>query len=103
MAGARGPEAGFDRTLLEIAEEKASALRRIGERLETLTAELADLQAALPPLGDPGRSAHLERMRERRQEARRWRWFLEVQREAIGLCAHDQLDTHYPIPSLPPA
>jgi hypothetical protein len=103
MAGARGPEAGFDRTLLEIAEEKAGALRRIGERLEALASELAALHAALPPPGDPARSAHLERLRDLRREARRWRWFLEVQRESIGLFRHEQLDVHYPIPPLPPA
>ena len=33
-----------------------------------------------------------------RKQARRYRWYLEVQREALGLVRHDDLDRFYPIP-----
>jgi hypothetical protein len=101
VRGAGGPEGAFEQTLLEIAAEKAAALRRIGERLDALVSELAALLASLPPPGDPARPRGLERLRGVHGEARRYRWYLEVQREAIGLFRHEQLDVHYPIPPLP--
>jgi hypothetical protein len=32
----------------------------------------------------------------------KYRWYLEVQREAIGLRQHQHLDEFYPIPPLEP-
>jgi hypothetical protein len=35
---------------------------------------------------------------ELRERARRYRWYLEVQRESVGLTRHEALDELYPIP-----
>ena len=40
--------------------------------------------------------------RELRQQAVKYRWYMEVQREAIGLRHHQRLDEFYPIPPLEP-
>jgi hypothetical protein len=84
----------YDRLLCEIASEKAAALARIAGTLEALVAELHRIAAALQA-GEPEAA---ERHRRLREQALRYRWYLEVQREAVGLTWHDELDRLYPIP-----
>ncbi len=89
--------------LKELQEERAAALARISRRLERL---LDQLQAAREQLqsgdydrrGDNDRALHLAAYRELHKEAVKYRWYLEVQREAIGLRQHQHLDEFYPIP-----
>ena len=40
----------------------------------------------------------VDEYRSLRRQARRYRWYLEIQREAIGLRRHELLDELYPIP-----
>lgn len=37
---------------------------------------------------------------EARRQAEQWRWYLCVQREAIGLRRHDDVDATFPIPPI---
>jgi hypothetical protein len=69
----------------EIHGEKAAALARIAR---TLSETLAALDAA-----PPGRDR-----RALLRQARLFRWYLEVQREAVGLHRHEDLDVFYPVP-----
>lgn len=85
--------------LEEIAEAKAAALRRIAERLDELLGELASLQAGLDAAPCEARESVVSRFNETREQARLQRWFLEVQREAIGLLRHESLDEFYRVPA----
>jgi hypothetical protein len=71
--------------LRELNEERAAALLRISKKLESL---IEQLHAA----------SSLESFQAVRAEALRYRWYLEVQREALGLRRHEVLDEFYPIP-----
>jgi hypothetical protein len=48
--------------------------------------------------GADDRARAVSRYRELRAHAVRYRWYLEVQREAIGLRHHHRLDEFYRIP-----
>jgi hypothetical protein len=87
------------RTEREIAAEKAAALGRAGERLENALAETATLAARLDSAVDPVEHDRLledyERARERAAAAR---LALLVQREAVGLRHHRDVDQQFPEP-----
>jgi hypothetical protein len=85
----------------ELSAERAVALARIAEALEAQLARLAEAQAALRAAGSGQRGPLTAAYLSRRTEALRWRWYLEVQREAVGLVGHDDLDRFYPIPPAP--
>ena len=89
---------GLARIQDEIASEKAAALSRIAGTLETLLADLRRIAYAAAAGGPDERPRTLARHREVREQALRWRWYLEVQREAVGLTRHEDLETLYPIP-----
>lgn len=82
----------------ELQQERAAALARIAGRLGELVARLAEVRAEWDGLLPGDRPAWLASYRRLREEARLYRWYLEVQREAVGLRRHDDLDAHYPIP-----
>jgi hypothetical protein len=122
---------------LELMEERAAALRRISQTLESLIDELTRLRAHIgevpafaqsaaarprragplwwtgetallgvgshcDPTGAGGHwsnpSPDVTRYRELRRRAVRYRWYLEVQREALGLHPDHRLDEFYSIP-----
>lgn len=93
----RGESLG--RTEREIVAEKAAALGRAGERLEAALAETTTLGARLDAAGDPVEHARLladyERARERAVAAR---LALIIQREAVGLRHHRDVDRQFPEP-----
>ncbi len=51
-----------------------------------------------PRKGEGDHAALVDEYRSLRRQARRYRWYLEIQREAIGLRRHELLDELYPIP-----
>ncbi|HSP77662.1 MAG TPA: hypothetical protein VLQ93_03990 [Myxococcaceae bacterium] len=85
---------------VEIQSEKASALRRVASRLETLLGELAQAERELYRLSGPARERCVARHQELRAEAEKQRWYLIVQREAMGLRHHGDI---YELYKLPPA
>ena len=91
----------FGRIERELQEERASALGRIGRTLQELIATLESIQVALERAA-PERDRLLAEYRETWQRAKTYRWYLEVQREAIGLRRHERLDEMYPLPGRPP-
>src|SRR5688500_14232366 len=85
---------------LELMEERAAALRRISETLDSL---IEQLEALRPRIGDvhwSNRSPDVAEYRELRRRAVRYRWYLEVQREALKLHPDHRLDEFYRIPEI---
>ena len=79
-------------------EERAAALRRISQTLESLIAQLQDMRARIGEVHWSSPSPDLAHYRELRRHAVRYRWYLEVQREALGLHPDHRLDEFYPLP-----
>ena len=88
----------YDRLLRDLNEEKVGALRRISGTLESLIEQLHALRARMPQLDAAERAQELSAYREVRRRAVLYRWYLEVQREALGLRHHHRLDEFYVIP-----
>jgi hypothetical protein len=83
---------------LELMEERAAALRRISQTLETLIEQLNALQERIGAVHWSSRTPEVAEYRELRRRAVRYRWYLEVQREALGLHPDHRLDEFYRIP-----
>jgi hypothetical protein len=95
------PREALARTESEIRAEKAAALARIAGTLEGILAELQRRGEDLARLSGDGRARAVEDYAALREQARRYRWYLIVQREALGLFRHDEVDRHYPMPGPP--
>ena len=83
---------------LELMEERAAALRRISETLESLIDQLQALRARIGDVHWATRSPEVTEYRELRRRAVKYRWYLEVQREALGLHPDHRLDEFYRVP-----
>jgi hypothetical protein len=84
--------------LKELQEERAAALARISRRLERLLDQLQAMREQIATCRDEDRARNIAAYREVHQQAVKYRWYLEVQREAIGLRQHQHLDEFYRIP-----
>jgi len=83
---------------VEIRKEKASALKRVANKLESLIEELKTLETQAVALAGDARASLLRRHAEVRAEAEKQQWYLIVQREAMGLSQHRDVYELYPIP-----
>jgi hypothetical protein len=83
---------------VEIAREKAASLGRVGERLEASLARLAELRRRIELARPEVRPQLARRYAEERSLAATLRYYLVVQREAIGLRRHADVDRAYPLP-----
>lgn len=79
-------------------QETVGALRRVGEKLETMLAELKGLERELRALTGPLREKRMALYQQIRSDAEYQRWCLVVQREAMGLFDHAEVDLMYPVP-----
>jgi hypothetical protein len=84
--------------LKELNEERIAALTRISRTLESLLEQLRELKDRIPSLQAAAKERELAAYRELRGKAREYRWYLEVQREALGIRHHQMLDELYRIP-----
>ena len=83
----------------EVKKEQASSLGRVAARLESFLADLVEVEKVLAGLEGPERRPLLHQHAVLRQEAQTFRWYLQVQREALGIHrGQDNLAEHYPIP-----
>ena len=82
----------------EIQQERAAALGRIARTLEALLGRLEMIRQRADTVSGPVRETVVAEHAEVRAQATTYRWYLEVQREAVGLRRHDTLDDIYPIP-----
>lgn len=78
--------------------EKVGALRRVGETLEKMLGELKELERELRTLNGPPREKRVVVYQQIRADAEYQRWCLVVQREAMGLFDHAEVDLMYPVP-----
>ena len=85
------PRSGYATLEYEIAQEKASALGRLGRRLEAALAALA----ACPPTATSDRKIRDSLV----EQAGYALWLFVVQREACGLSADAQVMQDYAVPS----
>ena len=91
----------FDRhehLLQELAAERVAALARISRTLEGLLEQLGHSRSDLSTMSGRERLAALTRYRQLRERAVKYRWYLEVQREALGLRHHESIDQFYRVP-----
>ncbi|MFY0579699.1 hypothetical protein ACN28S_40505 [Cystobacter fuscus] len=84
---------------VEIRKEKTSALRRVATRVESLLEELKQVEQCLAGTRGPERARWVARHKELRAEADKQRWYLIVQREAMGLFHHDDVYEMYRLPA----
>src|SRR5262245_34951687 len=84
--------------LKELQAERAAALARISRRLERLINQLQTTREQIAQSSDEDREKNVTAYREIREQAVKYRWYLEVQREAIGLRQHQHVDEFYRIP-----
>jgi hypothetical protein len=87
-----------DNLLRELNEERAAALMRISRTLDGLIARLHDARGRMPLLAEHERADAIREYNALREDAKKYRWYLEVQRESIGFRRHDGLDQFYRIP-----
>lgn len=87
-----------NRLLQELTEERAAALLRISRTLEQAIADLRAARERIERLRGPERAREVAAYGELRRHAVKYRWYLEVQREALGLRHHRMLDEFYAIP-----
>jgi hypothetical protein len=95
-------EFGYASTEQELQAERAAVLGRLGSGLEAVLHQLACLRRELQAQAAGERQAWRAAHEALVAEARLRRWYLEVQREAIGVHDHRLLDVLYPLPPLPP-
>jgi hypothetical protein len=94
---------GLARTESELRAEKAAALARIAGTLDGLLADLRRRREEFARLPRDERRPAAEAYAALRAQAHLYRWYLVVQREALGLFRHDEVDRHYALPDpLPP-
>lgn len=83
---------------LQLEGERASALGHAGRALELCLDRLSRLEAEARALSGAARATKAAEHAEERKRAEYLRWCLEVQREAMGLRVHTDLDAWYRIP-----
>ena len=96
--GGREVRDAHGRLLKELNEERVAALTRISRTLETLIEQLNDARVRMAAADPATQEAERAKYRELRERAKKYRWYLEVQREALGLRHHRFVDELYPIP-----
>ena len=96
--GIESTRAQHQSLLKELQEERAAALARISRRLERLLDQLQATREQIARGRDEDRARAIAAYRELHKEAVKYRWYLEVQREALGLRQHQLLDEFYRIP-----
>jgi hypothetical protein len=87
-----------EHVLAQLNEERVSALVRISKTLESLLWQLHESRARLADARGETRARELAVHRELHQRASQYRWYLEVQRESLGLRHHHRLDEFYRVP-----
>lgn len=86
--------------LRELNEERVAALRRISGTLESLIGQLHASRERVRQVSGLEREREFAALRDLRARALKYRWYLEVQREALGFRRHDGLDEFYKVPAI---
>lgn len=84
----------------ELNKERAMGLGRTARKLEALLDRCTTLGKLLAGTTGHQRELLLTEYQECRKESETQRWYLYVQREAIGVRRHDDVDAIYPRPPI---
>lgn len=84
----------------ELNKERAGALGRTARTLEAHLDQCTRLAHELDTATGDARAKLLAEYRESQALAAKWRWYLCIQREAMGLRRHDDVDRIYPPPKI---
>jgi hypothetical protein len=84
--------------LRELNEERVAALTRISRTLESTIEQLQAIRTRTECVSRTVSSADTNEYERLRARAKQYRWYLEVQREALGLRQHRFLDRFYAVP-----
>ena len=84
--------------LRELNEERVAALTRISRTLESTIEQLQAIRTRIERVSGNVSSADAREYERLRARAKQYRWYLEVQREALGLRHHGFLDRFYAVP-----
>ena len=87
-----------DHLLHELASERFAALARIARALEVQIEQLQGMRSSLATLDEASREQTLRMYRELRARALRQRWYMDVQREVVGLRPHELVERFYDVP-----
>ena len=96
----REPSEKHKQLLRELNEERAAALLRISRTLESLINQLRASRERVRSASGPDREREVAAWHSLRERAVKYRWYLEVQREALGMRRHEVLDEFYEVPAL---
>ncbi|AKI99614.1 hypothetical protein ATI61_109195 [Archangium gephyra] len=84
---------------IEMRAEAAASIRVLGQRIERQLTELQQLGQQVRAMApSPARDRKLAEYDEKRREAEYRKWTLIVQREAMGLFNHDDVEEIYRVP-----
>jgi len=87
-----------DAVLRQLNEERAAALARISRTLESTLEQLQAIRVRVERESSTASAADAAEYKRVRARALQYRWYLEVQREALGLRYHGFLDCFYAVP-----
>jgi len=87
-----------DALLRQLNEERAAALTRISRTLESTLERLQAIRVRIEREPNKVSSPDAAEYKRLRARALEYRWYLEVQREALGLRYHGFLDRFYAVP-----
>ena len=95
----KGPVGGSLAIEVQLRAEAASSVRALGQRIEKQLAELQQLGQQVRAMApSPARDKKLAEYDEKRRDAEYRKWTLIVQREAMGLYNHDDVEEIYRVP-----
>jgi len=98
MHYAGGQRNGFQRLEQELLQARFDTLARISRTLEEHLETLEHLREKIErAAGEEERSPLVAEFNQAREPAKRYRWYLEVQRDVMGLRNHG-LDEFYRVP-----
>jgi len=87
-----------DAILRQLNEERVAALTRISRTLESTIEQLQSIRTRITCVSGRIASADANEYARLRARAIQYRWYLEVQREALGLRHHGFIDRFYAVP-----
>jgi hypothetical protein len=94
----QGPIGGTLAIEVHLKAEAASGLKSLGHALDKHITELKRMREQVQALKGPAREAKLAEYRKLRGETEQRRWYLIVQREAMGLYHHADVEELYRVP-----
>ncbi|WNG54034.1 hypothetical protein F0U59_03920 [Archangium gephyra] len=84
---------------IEMRAEAASSIKALGQRIERQLTELQQLGQQVRAMApSPARDKKLAEYDEKRRDAEYRKWTLIVQREAMGLFNHEDVEEIYCVP-----